>query len=106
MVVVCILAGAGFVMVVEQQYLVPLVVAGKDIEGIAIRASPQFVQESIALGHVPVLVRHKLQAKLRRHGGHCLASFERADITDHRHDGKNYNKAENNQRLYFSIPLN
>ena len=104
-VVMCILAGTGFVMVVEKEYFVPLVATGKDIERIAARSSPQFVQETITPGHAPVLVRHKVQAEFCRYGGHCLASFERADIAHHQHDDKDYNKANDNQRLHFSIPL-
>ena len=100
-----ILAGAGSVMVVEEQYLVPLVAAGEDIERVTLRASPQFVQEAVTPGHVPVLAGRKVQAEPRRYGGHRLASFKRADIAHNRHNGKDYNKGENNQRFHFSVLL-
>ena len=103
---VSILAGAGFVMVVENEHFMPLIFAGEDIICVAIGASPKLVQETIALRHVSVFVGHKLQAKFCRHGGHRLSPLERADITQHKHDDEDCNKAENKQRFHFSTFLN
>jgi len=65
---------------------------------------PQLIEKLVTPGHIPVLVGHKVQAESRRHGGHRLTPFERAEIAQYRHYGKDYNKGENNKRLHFSIP--
>ena len=85
------------VVVVEGHHVMALVGAGERVEGVAVRAGPQLVQEAVLLGQVPVLLRLEAQAEPGRQGHHGLPALLGAEIAEDRQDDDQRNNTDDNQ---------